>query len=169
MGTKARISDRFTDGPSTLDGTAYMQDAVHQEQRKPIELKWDLEAIEWLQDNVEGSPVVLEAHLDQYRWGSRIAIYTGLPTVLGWPWHQTQQRMAYSSRIRERVEDIREIYDTPDRERASQLLREYGVSYVVIGDLERITYRAEGLEKFSEMGEKVFENQGTAVYRGQWK
>ena len=164
MGSRARLSDRFTDGPSTLDGTAYMATAVYQEQGQPIELKWDLEAIEWLQDNVEGSPVVLEAHLEQYRWGARIANYTGLPTLLGWPWHQTQQRMTYASAIQERARDIREIYETTDVERALALVNKYRVSYAVVGDLERITYGVEGLRKFDELGEKVFENTGTSIY-----
>ena len=168
LGSRSRLSERFTDGPSTLDGTAYMAAAVHQERGQPIELKWDLEAIEWLQDNVEGSPVVLEAHLEQYRWGARIANYTGLPTVLGWPWHQIQQRMAYSSTIPERAEDIREMYETTDVERALDLLRQYRVKYVVVGDLERIIYAADGLRKFENLARKVFENQGTTIYEARW-
>ena len=168
LGSRARVSDRFTDGPSTLDGTAYMAAAVHQERGQSFELKWDMEAIRWLQDNVEGSPVVLEAHLEQYRWGARIANYTGLPTVLGWPWHQTQQRAAYSFTIQERADDIREMYETTDVERALDLLRKYRVRYVVVGDLERIVYKADGLRKFEDLGQKVFENQGTAIYKIRW-
>ena len=167
LGSRARLSDRFTDGPSTLDGTAYLAAAVHQEQDQAIELKWDLEAIRWLQDHVEGSPVVLEAHLEQYRWGARIANYTGLPTVLGWPWHQIQQRTAYSSTIQERARDVREMYETIDVERTLELLRQYRVKYVVIGDLERITYPGEGLRKFDEMAKKVFDNQETAIYEAR--
>ena len=30
-----------------------------------------------------GSPTVLEAQIPEYRWGSRVSIYTGLPTILG--------------------------------------------------------------------------------------
>ena len=168
LGSRDRIAERFTDGPSTLDGTAYMAAAVHQEQGQLIELKWDLEAIEWLQDNVVGSPVVLEAHLEQYRWGARISAYTGLPTVLGWPWHQIQQRMAYSSSVQERANDIKEMYETEDYPRAWELLQHYRVKYVVVGDLERITYSESGLRKFESLGRKVFENQGTTIYVARW-
>jgi len=168
LGSRARISDRFTDGPSTLDGTLYMAEAVHQERGETIELKWDLEAIEWLQDNVEGSPVILEAHMEQYRWGARIANYTGLPTVLGWPWHQQQQRTAYSFTIQERARDVKEMYETTDVGKALQLLRQYRVRYVVVGDLERIVYPPEGLRKFANLGQKVFENQGTTIYKARW-
>jgi uncharacterized membrane protein len=168
LGSRARISDRFTDGPSTLDGTAYMAAAVHQEQEQPFELKWDQEAIEWVQDNVKGSPVILEAHLSQYRWGARFANYTGLPTVIGWPWHQIQQRTAYSYAITDRAQDVREMYETTNEKRALDLLRRYQVKYVVVGDLERITYSGNGLEKFEPLGQKVFENQGTAIYEARW-
>jgi uncharacterized membrane protein len=168
LGTRARVVDRFTDGPSTLDGTAFMAAAQHQEQEQPLELKWDLEAIKWVQDNVSGSPVILEAHLSQYRWGARFANYTGLPTVIGWPWHQIQQRTDYSFAITDRARDVREMYETTDDQRALELLRQYRVKYVVVGDLERINYVGVGLNKFETLGKKVFENQGTAIYEARW-
>ena len=164
LGSRARISDRFNNGPSTLDGMAYMSQAVHWEQDQSIELRYDQEAIEWIQDNVAGSPVILEAHLSQYRWGARFANYTGLPTVIGWPWHQIQQRTYYSSAIGERALDVKEMYETTNGARALELLQEYRVKYVVVGDLERITYSGVGLMKFETLGKKVFENQGTAIY-----
>ncbi len=168
LGSRSRIADRFTDGPSTLDGMAYMAAAQHQEQEQPLELKWDQEAIEWVQDNVLGSPVILEAHLSQYRWGARFANYTGLPTVIGWPWHQIQQRTAYSFAITDRARDVREMYETTDDQRALELLRQYRVKYVVVGDLERINYVGDGLNKFETLGRKVFENRGTAIYEARW-
>jgi uncharacterized membrane protein len=168
LGSRARVSDRFTDGPSTLDGTAYLAAAVHWEQDQPIDLKWDQDAIEWIQDNVQGSPVILEAHLSQYRWGGRFANYTGLPTVIGWPWHQIQQRTDYAFAIQDRAEDVREMYETVDEQQALLLLQKYNVKYVVVGDLERIAYPVDGLQKFENLGRKVFENQGTAIYESNW-
>ena len=168
LGTKARLADRFTQGSFTLNGMAYMENATHKEQEQLIELKWDQDAIQWVQDTVEGSPVILEAHLGQYRWGARFAVYTGLPTVIGWPWHQIQQRTDYSFAVDDRVDDVREIYETVDNERALQLLRKYQVQYVVVGGLERITYRVEGLSKFESLGEEVFKNHGTTIYEVNW-
>jgi len=170
LGTQARLADRFNEGPLTLDGTAYMKQAVHRELEKPVNLKWDLEAIQWLQDNVVGSPVVLEAHNDQYRWSGRIATYTGLPTVLGWPWHQIQQRMDYDYTIRDRAARVKEIYETKDLQRARFLLDEYDVEYVVVGELERIYYSPQGIRKFEELAdaelvERVYRNEGVTIYR----
>ena len=170
MGTQVRVADRFNDGPFTLDGTAYMEQAVHRELEQPVNLKWDLEAIQWLQDNVAGTPVVLEAHNDQYHWSGRIATYTGLPTVLGWPWHQIQQRMDYDYTVRDRAARVKEIYETSDLERARFLLNKYNVEYVVVGELERIYYSPQGIKKFEELAEsqlveRVYRNEGVSIYR----
>ena len=168
-GTKSRLADRFDHGPITLDGADYMTRAVHWEEEQPITLRWDLQAIDWLQDNVKGSPVVLEAHGDQYRWNGRIAKYTGLPTVLGWPWHQVQQRMAYERTVRQRALDVRELYDTGDLVRAKELLDQYEVTYIVVGELERIYYSDAGLRKFQDLSKSgymrpVYENEQVVIY-----
>ena len=173
MGTRARVADRFLELAPTLDGTAYMLHADHWERDERFPLRWDWEAIRWLQDNAEGSPVVLEAHMEQYRWGSRFAIYTGLPTVIGWPWHQTQQRLDYDDQIEVRARDVRIAYQSTDSHAAESVMGRYGVSYVIVGDLERLNYGEEGLAKFDSMAdagmiELVFENLGTKIFRSEF-
>ena len=171
LGTQARLAYRFdTSVAVTLDGTAYMQKAVYTREGGALELKWDLEAIRWLQDNVAGSPVVLEAHSQQYDWSGRIASYTGLPTVLGWPWHQTQQRWEFQHTIGERASDIRRMYETTDVPELEALLRQYDVEYIVVGELERLYYGDAGIAKFDAMAgegviEPVFRNQEATIYR----
>ena len=129
LGTRARLSNRFDTQSVTLDGADYMTRAVHWDEDQPIELRWDYDAIIWLQDHVRGSPVVLEAHNEQYHWSSRIANYTGLPTVLGWPWHQIQQRMRYDHAVRDRISDVEEMYSTSD------VGRDTGVAEAVRGGI----------------------------------
>ena len=170
LGTRDRVADRFLDLPSSLDGTAYMAEAEHWERGQTFPLSWDLQAMRWLQDEVEGTPVVLEAHMEQYRWGGRMANYTGLPTVIGWPWHQTQQRFNYRDRIYLRADDVRLAYETTDTATAVRLMERYDVSYVVVGDLERLNYSEGGLAKFDKMAEmgllsKVYENEKTSIFR----
>jgi YYY domain-containing protein len=170
LGTRSRIGDRFNILPLTLDGTAYMEEATYWQRGTPIELKWDLEAIEWLEGNVEGSPVVLEGHVpQQYEWGSRISIYTGLPTILGWHWHQVQQRPEYAYAVDGRQAIVKEIYSTTSHSRALNLLEAYGVEYIVVGELERVLYPEEGLAKFEAMVGKelelAYENEQTKIYR----
>ena len=170
LGTKARVADRFQDTPLTLDGTAYLDQALHVEEGQALRLASDLEGIQWLQDNVAGSPVVLEAHNEQYHWSARIASYTGLPTVIGWPWHQIQQRSAYSDTIQDRAGHVAKIYSTTNMQKAIDLLNLYEVEFIVIGELERAYYPPEGLAKFQLMVSKrsanlVFENQGMKIYQ----
>ena len=173
LGTRGRLADRFDTSNMTLDGSSYMKDALYREDNTQLELQWDYKGIRWLQDKVQGSPVVLEAHNSQYRWSSRMADYTGLPTVLGWPWHQIQQRKPYDFAVHDRASDVKEIYSTSNMDRALELLRTYNVQYVVVGQLEWAYYPATGVEKFDTMArqglaELVYRNEGLSIYRGAW-
>ena len=173
LGTRSRIGDRFNTRAMTLDGADYMKTAVYSREGPAIELWWDYEAIRWLQDNVKGSPVVLESHAEQYNWSSRISDYTGLPTVIGWPWHQIQQRMKYDYAIGERRNAVNEVYSTISIDRAIKLLKRYEVEYVVVGQLERAYYPAPGLSKFDTMvqaglAKLVYENEGIKIYQAMW-
>lgn len=172
--TPARIGLRYDAslGPS-LDGMAYMDSPKAQfwENERPLDLKWDKEGILWLLANVDGSPVILEGQTSEYHWGSRESIYTGLPTVVGWRWHQVQQRMLMPpNTVEGRAEDVRTIYTTPDDEQARMLLRKYGVSFIYVGQLEKALYGAEGPAKFDRWAEQgvlelAFSSQEVKIYR----
>lgn len=169
VGTRARVADRFDPSIApTLDGTAYMERAVYRDEDHELTLASDLAAIRWLQDNVEGSPVILEGRTPLYRWGSRVSIYTGLPTVLGWDWHQKQQRAGYTWLVDERAGDVSEMYGSLSIERTRELLRKYQVRYVYVGGLERAYYPAEGLAKFDKMLNSelrlVYDDNGVRIY-----
>ena len=173
LGTRARLAERFDTEFVSLDGAAFLTRTVHREEGQPIDLGGDYKAIRWLQDSVEGSPVVLEAHNVFYTWSSRISDYTGLPTVLGWPWHQIQQRGKYDYAVRGRSSVVREMYSTTDTARALDLLRQYEVEYVVVGQLEQAYYPAPGLKKFDTMASNgladlVYNNEETKIYRRLW-
>jgi YYY domain-containing protein len=171
LATRAKTNDRFdrSIGP-TLDGMAYMRLATYQEGDSTLELEWDRQAIEWMLVNIQGSPVVLEANVLLYRWGSRVSIYTGLPTIVGWDWHQRQQRGHIAGEaVNRRVREVEEIYSTDDLDRAQDLLGRYRVRYVYVGELERAVYRPDGLTKFEQWSEDgflrtVYRNPGVTVY-----
>ena len=171
LGTQDRLRDRFGGyvTPLTLNGVAFMEGVAFREHSgDSIYLAADYEGIRWLQQNVEGSPVVLEAVTPSYRWGGRVSMYTGLPSIVGWQWHQEQQRAGYAYEVGERTRDVQTIYSTLDVGTALELIREYGVRYVYLGHLERI-YFPEGIFKFEDgLGgalQKVFDNGETAIYR----
>ncbi len=113
--------------------------------------------------------MTIEAVTPEYRWGSRFAIYTGLPAVLGWRWHQTQQRGEFASMVQTRLQDVELFYTTADQAEAEAILRKYGVSLVMLGTVERYYYPGPGLDKFDAMAagplELVYENPETRIYR----
>jgi YYY domain-containing protein len=187
--TPNKMSDRWPQpqGPG-LNGNDYMQVAEYG--IPSYKLQWDYEAIQWLEDNVPGSPVIAEAgsglnNVPLYQWGSRISINTGLPTIIGWDWHQKQQRSAIPGWvIDQRLQDVAMFYRTVDQSTAQDILNRYNVKYIVAGPLERATYLPEGvtndvlldpaytppgLAKFDQMAAEgrlkiVFQNEGTKIF-----
>ena len=143
--------------PLTLDGLAYL------ERSRPGEYL----AVTWLRDKVRGTPVILEAQGPGYGDFSRISMYTGLPTVVGWNPH-IEQRGNPAGEIASRRGAVDAIYTIPSAENAAGLLRRYHVGYVYIGWLERKTYPADGLRKFDgapDLFQLVYENPQARVYR----
>jgi YYY domain-containing protein len=169
--TRAKINDRFDrDVGPTLNGELYMDYAIYNDQSQPIPLRWDYEAIHWLEDHVPGTPTIVEANTPLYRWGSRISIYTGLPDVIGWDWHQKQQRAALRTDVVDRrVRDVKAFFTTTDPNQAAQFLRRYGVKYIYVGQLERLYYPGPGLDKFEQqrgrLWDLVYENKEVRIYR----
>ena len=147
----------------------YMQYATHHDEGAEMDLSQDYAAIRWMQDNIEGSPVIVEAHLTEYRWGTRYTIYTGLPGVVGWNWHQRQQRTLLPDNwVWDRVNAIGEFYETTNLDSAVDFLNRYDVSFIVVGQLERAKYSHEGIQKFEEnigsLWNEVFRDRDTVIY-----
>ncbi|MBI2965781.1 MAG: glycosyltransferase family 39 protein [Chloroflexi bacterium] len=168
LGTRARIADRFDTSFMGIDGTAFMDRTVYKESKATLELEYDREAIRWLQRNVEGSPVILEGLTDLYRWGNRVSVYTGLPAVVGWDWHQRQQRVEYAWAVTQRRSEVDQIYSTADAAKALALMRKYQVRYVYVGELERAYYAPAGIQKFGDMEvhglRPVYTNDRVTIY-----
>ena len=178
-----RLAQRIAEAPSlgTLDALAWMEygsvpaagGALGR-----IQFAGDRAAIDWFNREVPGSPVIAEASIGPYRCnGSRISNATGLPTVIGWERHQTQQRLA--TELPSRVADVERLYRSPNPAEKERILRRYNIAYVVVGDIERSNIRIDGndciadprpagIAAFEEMvGETIevaFEEQGTVVY-----
>jgi uncharacterized membrane protein len=175
----AKIKDRMApEAPHSLDGMAFIEYASYGERWGEMHLSQDYAAIQWLLENVQGTPVIVEANLrDLYRWGSRMSIYTGLPGVVGWEWHQQQQRNVVPGNwVSERINAIDEFYLTTDRAYAQSFLRKYQVRYIIVGQQERGLYSlfAEqrgqfgGLDKFVAydgiLWRTVYQQDDTVIY-----
>jgi YYY domain-containing protein len=172
MATTAKIKDRMaSNAPHTLDGMAYMYYATYSDEWGAMDLSQDYKAIRWMQENVKGSPVIVEANLrDLYRWGSRYTIYTGLPGVVGWEWHQQQQRVTVPGTwITDRILEIQAFYLTTDLDEALAFLKKYNVEYIIVGQQERGKYPGPGLEKFDQengiLWNAVYRQGETVIYK----
>jgi uncharacterized membrane protein len=170
MGGSSKIRDRMApQAPHTLNGMTYMAYATYSTNGQEMNLKQDYEAILWMQENVKGSPVIVEANTPEYQWGSRFSIYTGLPGVVGWNWHERQQRaIVPSTEVTDRIADIATFYNTTDPSVARAFLQQFNVKYIIVGQLERIMYPGPGLDKFAQLDgtlwKKVYDQGETQIY-----
>jgi uncharacterized membrane protein len=66
--------------------------------------------------------------------------------VLGWNWHQRQQRAAAGDEeVWDRATDIAYMYNEPVPALILQMLEKYHVKYIIVGPLERAYYVPMGL------------------------
>ncbi|HNS60651.1 MAG TPA: DUF2298 domain-containing protein [Anaerolineales bacterium] len=168
-GTSGKIKDRWIlEAPRTLDSMTFMEYAQYDDFGQRLVLAEDYRAIRWMQNNAQGSPVIVEANCPEYRWCTRFTIYTGLPSVVGWNWHQRQQRVLISPQVEARVAEVGDFYNAIDIEAARAFLKTYDVKYIIVGQLERAEYTPEGIAKFdqyeSEYWREVYRDGATVIY-----
>lgn len=140
----------------TLDSTAYLKTLY------PA----DYEAINWVDMNIHGSPVILETPGAPYAYSSRVASLTGLPTVIGWSMHEIMWRGDWAA-VGERANDVNIIYDRRDAALVTGLLVKYSVKYIFVGEVERQKYPMEGLAKFGlrpDLFKPIYDKGGVQVY-----
>jgi YYY domain-containing protein len=169
--------------PHTLDSMEYMAYSTYSEYGVNMDLSQDYRAIQWMLSNVKGSPVIVEAAPAgvQYAWLGRYSIYTGLTDVIGWEWHQEQQRVLLTADIQNRGRvEVDGFYSTTDVQAALAFLHKYNVSYIILGQLERAKYTpgapggpvlvgaADGIAKFDVFNgiywHAVYQEGQTVIY-----
>ncbi len=134
----------------TLDGLAYM------EKSRPDEYA----AILWISANLDDG-VILEAVGGSYSGYGRISTHTGLPTLLGWTYHEYQWRGDFSVQG-SREGDVALIYTTDVAEIAMDLIDKYDIDYIYVGPLERTKYQPP---EYAPLNEDKFLNFMNIVYR----
>lgn len=116
---------------------------------------YDSEAVDWINENIEGRPVMLEAHGNSYTYANRISVLTGLPTILGWHTHEWLWKDDYNW-VEARKADVETIYTSNDASLVRELLDTYDVVYIYLGDEEHKTY---------EVNDALLQTLGTIVYK----
>ncbi len=137
-----------------LDGIAYLKTKYPD----------DYEAINWLNQNVVGQPVALEAQGDSYTDYERISANTGLPTILGWTVHEWLWHGTYDVPA-PRIEEVKMVYENPDITLTKNVLKKYKVQYVIVGNLEREKYPNLDESKFGKLGNMVFQQGSIKIYK----
>ncbi len=173
LATRAKWEIRMSnEAPTTLDGMVFMETTSYQDNNQTVALGPEYEALRWMQRHIDGSPVVMEAHgKNPYRSiASRVAMYTGLPTVVGWDWHQRQQRAVLpDAGVWSRIADVDNFYNTTDSAEAQRILDRYDVDYVYAGSLENVYYTPEGVAKLDAMTNDgtltlIYDADGVKIY-----
>lgn len=121
-------------GPRTwqgLDGLAYVSEFSTDEEA----------AIRWLRANARLDDVVLEAGGCSYQPNSvipssRVSAFTGIPTVVGWPGHESQWRRGddeTTAEMQRRIGEVENLFGSD----AAAAREEYGISLIYVGPYER--------------------------------
>jgi uncharacterized membrane protein len=168
-GSMGKMRDRWiVEAPRTLDSITFMKYAHYDDFGERMDLSEDYRAIRWMQDHVQGSPVLVEASCIEYHWCKRFITYTGLPGVVGWNWHQRQQRGLRSTWVEDRVTQTDNFYNSLSTTFARKFLRTFDVKYIIVGQLERAEYTPEGIAKFETYEGKywreVYRDGDTVIY-----
>jgi YYY domain-containing protein len=139
-------------GVWTLDGGAFFRPVYPD----------DMAAAAWLRAAPPGIIVEATKADASYSDYAHISIYSGLPTVLGWPMHEAQWRGSYDPQG-SRLNDIRQLYESSSWDEAKAILQQYNIRYVFIGTLERQTFRISE-QKFQQHLTPVFQQGQEVIY-----
>ena len=136
-------------GGRTLDGLAYL-DSSH---------PGDAGGVAYLR-NLTGNEILVEAVGGDYTYYSRISSFTGIPAIVGEPFHEDMWRGDTTGWYSSRPADVRSIYENPDQTVA--LMKKYNATLLYVGDTERDSYNVSLPSAGLEL---VYSGQGTNIYR----
>ncbi len=148
---------------NSLDGLTYLAtDAAN---------PGDYAAIRWLNANVQGDPVIVEAVGDDYSNAGRISAFTGLPTPMGWIGHEIQWRINWftkagnAAEFQRRASDVATIYTSSDSATVLSLMGRYDAQYLYVGPVEFAKYPNVNLHRYSAFMQVVYNAEGVTIYK----
>lgn len=124
----------------------------------------DYLAINWINKNIKGQPVMLEAQGDSYTDYERISANTGLPTILGWTVHEWLWRGTYDMMV-PRIQEVQTIYESRNIQDIIPIITKYNIQYIYVGKMEHQKYPDLYEQKFNQIGKIVYENQSVKIYK----
>ena len=149
------LQPRVASPRPTLDGQAFLAAADPQ-------TSFLVRALEGM---ARPGEVVVEAAKIAYAEYTRIAMHTGQPTVVGWPWH-LEQRGQSREEVDARYRDLAELYRGSDPRLQRAILDRYRARWLVLADIERRTYGLDDDDPFALVPGvvRIAESKGAAVY-----
>jgi uncharacterized membrane protein len=168
--TPERLAARFAARPLTVDGRAWLDDGpleVEAGGMPPVDVTADEPLVAWLRAHGRGGETIVEAVGPSYSWMGRMSVATGLPTVVGWEFHEQQQRRDYAAAVQARTAAVTGLYRDGDPEAALRVLAAYQPDYVVVGTVERAVGDDAALVGLADLpGLSVaFRRAGGTIYR----
>lgn len=149
--------------PPRINGTAFLSRTNNFSPAEKYD-KTDAGAIEWINKNLKTIEIIAEAPGDRmYQGFSRISIFTGMPTLIGWKYQVDQQ----SGRVRETNQammDTNTIYTLQDVQQLKDFLKAKGVGYVYYGTLERANYPGADA-RLAIIATPVYSNDGATLFK----
>jgi len=158
-------NEQFPEGEEPI-GEPYEWPLVHS-------LFGDYFIVRYINENIEGHPVIAEADFFSYTSFGRIAAKTGLPSVFNWYTHQHLWRSPevsltgeYHPLLTERISDLATLYTANDPRLAWGIIEKYDIRYIVVGPLERARYRGTiNEEMLRSLGEIAIETYNAYLIR----
>lgn len=150
-----------------LDAEAFVNDDVWDGAYSEfVNGRFDHEAILWINENIKGRPVMLEAWGLSYSFCNRISVFTGLPTVEGWETHEWlwHDGAGGYERVMARNTDVDTIYLSEDIDEVRALLEKYNVEYIYLGEKEYKRYDVDEA-LLSSLGEIVYTNDYSKIIK----
>ncbi len=136
-------------GSGTLDGLAYLS----------VTHPGDAGAVAYLR-TLPGDERIVEAEDGDYTYYSRISSFTGIPTIIGQPFHEFMWRGDDDGWFSMRKADVKAIYEQPNE--TVLLMKRYYATLLYVGDSEHEQYNVSipqnGLVK-------IYSADNTDIYR----
>jgi len=126
----------------------------------------DYQAALWIKQQIANNAVkgiLVEADGDSYTDYERFSVMTGMGTPIGWAVHEWLWRGTYDV-VSPRRDDVRILYESTDVAVVQDMLKKYGVRYVIVGSLERQKFTKLSKDVFVQLGKEVFRSGSTVVY-----
>lgn len=166
MGSAAKMSIcsmGFKEKPR-IDGMEYMKDKKQRAGAIRDFDGYDYDAMMWMEKNYSKITPFLEAPGEHMYSGiSRISIFTGMPTLVGWG-YQVGQQSGRHTEVSQRNQAANNAYRTPSGETAKQIMDNFGLGYVYFGSIEKIAYGADA-SRFDAVADPVYKNSGAVLYQ----